>query len=123
MVHGTAGLAPLLRRPGPMVPEADPRSLYRHDTNIPPRDRRHSPVTLPREGFYAQPPPPGVERRDWARAFLQAQSSDPQLRARGRETLTAMGCKWVDSATPPESEPPTEPHDIATGASQAQQAS
>ena len=52
----------------------------------------------PKGGFYAQPPPPHVPNREWAMAFLQAQSPNPEVRKRGRDALDAMGCEWVDNS-------------------------
>ena len=46
--------------------------------------------------FLAQPPGEGVSTRDWAQAFLEAQSPNPAVRQRGRDALTAMGCQWDD---------------------------
>ena len=59
-----------------------------------------------RPTFIAQPPGEGVSTREWAQAFLEAQSPNHDVRQRGRDKLTAMGCQWRDSteeATPPDS--------------------
>ena len=60
----------------------------------------HKPPPRPPGQFFAQPPPEGVSRREWARAFLEAQSPDPEVRQRGRDTLTDLGCDFMDG-TPP----------------------
>lgn len=59
--------------------------------------------------FLAQPPPPEVPSEDWARAFLEAQSPDPEVRRRGRDALTAMGCQWQEVEVPPQ--PPQGPNE------------
>ena len=59
-----------------------------------------------RPTFIAQPPGEGVSTREWAQAFLEAQSPNPDVRQRGRDKLIAMGCQWHDFAeetTPPHS--------------------
>ena len=59
-----------------------------------------------RPTFIAQPPGEGVSTGEWAQAFLEAQSPNPDVRQRGRDKLTAMGCQWHDfteEATPPHS--------------------
>lgn len=50
--------------------------------------------------FLAQPPPVGVSREEWARAFLEAQSPNPDVRQRGRDALTEMGCAFMDGPPP-----------------------
>ena len=60
---------------------------------------RHAPSATPPQ-FFAQPPPDGVSHEEWARAFLEAQSPNPEVRQRGRDTLTEMGCAFMDG-TPP----------------------
>ncbi len=50
--------------------------------------------------FLAQPPPVGVSREEWARAFLEAQSPNPDVRQRGRDALTEMGCAFLDGPPP-----------------------
>ena len=63
-----------------------------------------------RPTFVAQPPGEGISKSEWARAFLEAQSPNPSVRQRGRDALTAMGCRWHDL-----SETPSEPVDGSSG--------
>lgn len=61
---------------------------------------RHTPSASPQQ-FFAQPPPDGVSHDQWARAFLEAQSPNLELRRRGRDALTEMGCAFTDGPSPP----------------------
>lgn len=54
----------------------------------------------PPQQFFAQPPPDGVPHEEWARAFLEAQSPNPEVRQRGRNALTQMGCAFMDGSPP-----------------------
>lgn len=64
----------------------------------------------PPRQFFAQPPPDGVSREAWAQAFLEAQSPNPAIRKRGRDTLTDLGCAFMDGTPPnPHNTTPTPP--------------
>ena len=60
---------------------------------------RHTTPAGPSQ-FFAQPPPDGVSHEEWALAFLEAQSPNPELRQRGRDALTEMGCAFMDGQPP-----------------------
>ena len=53
--------------------------------------------------FLAQPPGKGVDRSEWAQAFAESMSPNPDVRQRGRDTLTDLGSQWID----PTESPPT----------------
>ena len=55
--------------------------------------------------FLAQPPGKGVDRSEWAQAFAESMSPNPDVRQRGRDTLTYMGSQWIDPVEP--QDPPT----------------
>ena len=55
--------------------------------------------------FLAQPPGKGVDRSEWAQAFAESMSPNPDVRQRGRDTLTDMGSQWIDPVEP--QDPPT----------------
>ena len=72
---------------------------------VPPSDQDSDDDAGRRPSFLAQPPGEGVDRSEWARAFLEAQSPNPDVRQRGRDALTDMGSQWVDpTESPPELE-------------------
>ena len=49
-----------------------------------------------------KPPPPGVDHQEFLQAFMQACYDDPEVQAHGKQTLTDLGCEWMDPQDLPE---------------------